>query len=236
MPGKSLYTADILCQAPIAEPGPHSIAFQNELENFINVITASLPASNNTLQEYHDKQKEDTACALVCSYCASGWPDPSKVPTDLKPYSQVCSELTLCNDILLRGSRIVVPTCLHKQTLEKIHHGHQGIQKCRIRANSSVWWPSMYDQITDMVKHCPECTKLSVQNREPMIASSLPDYLWQIIGTDLFQHKGTTYLLVVDYFSRYPEITKLTNTTSKEVITALRLIFTRHGQWTSICL
>ena len=38
-----------------------------------------------------------------------------------------------------------------------------------------------------------------------------------------------TYLLVVDYFSRYPEITKLTNTTSKCVIAALRPIFARHG-------
>ena len=62
----------------------------------------------------------------------------------------------------------------------------------------------MSDHITEMVKSCPECAKESFQNRQPMIASSLPNYLWQIIGTDLFQYKGTTYLLVVDYFSRYP--------------------------------
>ena len=72
-----------------------------------------------------------------------------------------------------------------------------------------------------MIKSCQECSKHSTINREPMIPSSLPDYPWQIIGTDLFQHKGTTYLLVVDYFSRYPEIAKLTNTTSNGVIAAL---------------
>ena len=46
-----------------------------------------------------------------------------------------------------------------------------------------------------------------------MIATALPDYLWQIVGSDLLHHKGTTYLLIVDYFSRYPEIVKLTDTT-----------------------
>ena len=87
----------------------------------------------------------------------------------------------------------------------------------------------MSDQIKEMVKSCRECTKQSTLNREPMILSSLPDFPWQIIGTDLFQHKGTTYLRVVDYFSRYPEITKLTNTTSKGVIAVLQPIFARHG-------
>ena len=101
--------------------------------------------------------------------------------------------------------------------------------KASRRANSSVWWPRMSDHITKMVKSCPGCTKNSFQNCEPMIASSLPNYPRQIIGTDLFQHKDTTYLLVVDYFSRYPKIAKLTDTTSKGVIAALRPMFARHG-------
>ena len=137
------------------------------------------------------------------------------LPT-LSNTQEVRSELTLCNDILPHGCHIVVLVLLWKQTLEKIHHGHQGIQKCRLRANSSVWWSRMSDQITEVVKSCPECTKDSFQNHEPMIASSLPNYPWQIIGIDLFQCKGTTYLPVVDQFSRYPKIAKLTDTTSKE--------------------
>ena len=34
---------------------------------------------------------------------------------------------------------------------------------------------------------------------------------------------------MVDYFSRYPEIYKLSTTTSQGVINALRLLFARHG-------
>ena len=37
------------------------------------------------------------------------------------------------------------------------------------------------------------------------------------------------YLLVVDYFSRYPEVVKLTSTTSATIISVLKNIFARHG-------
>jgi transposase InsO family protein len=50
-----------------------------------------------------------------------------------------------------------------------------------------------------------------------------------IIGADLFQLKDSTYLVVVDYYSRYMEIQKLTSTTSAGVISALKGIFSRHG-------
>ena len=62
-----------------------------------------------------------------------------------------------------------------------------------------------------------------------MIVSPLPDYPWQVIGTDLFELEGVTYLLVVDYFSRYPEVKQLKSTTSTAVIHALKAIFSTHG-------
>ena len=48
----------------------------------------------------------------------------------------------------------------------------------------------------------------------------LPEYPWQVVGTDLFEIGGVHYLLTVDCFSRYPEVIKLTSTTSVAVITA----------------
>ena len=49
------------------------------------------------------------------------------------------------------------------------------------------------------------------------------------VASDLFEHKKSTYLLLVDYFSRFVEIEKLTSTTSSNVITHLKAIFLRHG-------
>ena len=49
------------------------------------------------------------------------------------------------------------------------------------------------------------------------------------MASDLFKHKKSTYLLVVDYFSQFVEIQKLSSTTSSSVITHLKAIFSRHG-------
>ena len=54
----------------------------------------------------------------------------------------------------------------------------------------------------------------------------LPKHPWEKVATDLFQLNS---LLVVDYFLRYPEVIKLSSTTSKAVISSLKTIFSRHG-------
>ena len=59
--------------------------------------------------------------------------------------------------------------------------------------------------------------------------TDLPDYPWQVVGTDIFEIKGTHYLITVDYFSCYPEVTKLTSTMSSSVITVIKEVFSRHG-------
>ena len=125
--------------------------------------------------------------------------------------------------------RIVVPKSLQKETKRKIHTGHQGIERCRARVASSVWWPGVSQQIAQTVLQCAECAKNASHHKEPLISSRLPEYPWQIVGTDLFELDGVHYLLTVDYFSRYPELTQLGSTTSTSVIRALKAVFARHG-------
>ncbi|XP_015774920.1 PREDICTED: uncharacterized protein K02A2.6-like [Acropora digitifera] len=63
-----------------------------------------------------------------------------------------------------------------------------------------------------------------------MIPSAVPARPWQVLGTDLFSLKGRTYLLVVDYFSRFIEISiLLASQKSSETIRALKSIFAIHG-------
>ena len=113
--------------------------------------------------------------------------------------------------------------------LEKLHQGHQGKTKCKQRARQSIWWPRISQDIEDRVQKCLTCLKSHKQHAEPLIPTSLPDYPWQRVGTDLFEWKKVTYLLIIDYYSRFIEMAKLTKLTSKEVISHTKSIFSRHG-------
>ena len=122
-----------------------------------------------------------------------------------------------------------MPASLQKETLQKIHQGHQGIQRCRQRANTSVWWPGLSDQIKDLVQQCHQCARENTPHKEPLLPTALPNYPWQKVASDLFLLYGKTYLLVVDYFSRFPEVIKLTSTTAQSIIVALKSLFARYG-------
>ena len=115
------------------------------------------------------------------------------------------------------------------ETLHKIHASHQGIVRCQLRATSSVWWPGISKDVESYVKKCPECVKMTANPREPLLTSPLPKYPWENVATDLFQHNGSTNLLAVDNFSRYPEVIKLNSTTSQAVISSLKSIYSHHG-------
>ena len=62
-----------------------------------------------------------------------------------------------------------------------------------------------------------------------MIPHEIPDHPWFKLGMDLFEFGGNDYIVVVDYFSKYPEVIQLRSKTAKAVINVLKLIFSRHG-------
>jgi len=58
-------------------------------------------------------------------------------------------------------------------------------------------------------------------SKELLCISLLPEYPWQVIGTDLFELEGKRSLFSVDYLTWYPEVTQLIN--------QLKTLFARHG-------
>ena len=229
VPGKLLYVADALSRAPTSGKVECTFLQPDEVETFVQGVVAAIPATEQRLKVYQVAQAQDAECARVMEYCKAGWPKKAVEEHNLASYWKARASLTVCNDLLLYDDRIVVPLSLRKETLQRIHDGHQGVERCRVRAKAAVWWPHISREIADMVKLCPTCAKDASQRREPLKVSPLPEYPWQVIGTDLFEFRGEHYILVVDYFSRYPEIIKLRTTTSAAIIVALKTILSRHG-------
>ena len=227
VPGKHLYTADTLSRAPLNTQG--TTALEELAELAMDACVANLPASKETLNEYEHAQNLDPLCSLIIKYCRTGWPCQKYLNETTIPYWEARGNLTMKGNLLLYDTRIVIPASKQQETLKKIHEGHQGIQRCRLRAKQSVWWPGISTQIEEQVKSCPHCVKETQQRKEPLMPTPLPDYPWQKVGSDLFELNGKPYLITVDYFSRYPEVTTLSSTLSLSVITALKSSFARYG-------
>ena len=228
IPGKLLVTADTLSRAPIDDE-EQGLVDTDQTECFVSQIVESLPASKTRLEQIRLAQEEDHVCRAVRDYCRVGWPKKGQVEPELGRYWKVRESLTVHNELLMFDNRIVIPTVLQGEIMRKIHEGHQGIDRCRARVRESVWWPGVSKQMEQMVHQCPECVRANRQPRETLITTPQPEYPWQMVATDLFQLNGEQYLLTVDYFSRYPEVAKLTSTTSAAIIRALKEVFSRHG-------
>ena len=130
VPGKYMYTADALSCAPTGVPVDNCIAFQKEVEGHIAAVTEILPATKQQLDKYRRAQAADSDTGALINYCKFGWPVKTKLPPNLKSYWTVRGRLTLHDDLLVYGSRIVIPQGLRQETMQKIHQGHQGILKC----------------------------------------------------------------------------------------------------------
>ena len=130
----------------------------------------------------------------------------------------------------MRGDRIVVPFSLKKRILERIHEGHMGVAKCRERATQSVWWPQIGKDIKSRVASCRHCLeKQPSQASEPFLPSALPDRPFQKVGIDICEFRNKHYLVHVDYYSRYIDVTYLPSLTSATVIGKLKNFFSHHG-------
>jgi len=229
VPGKFMYTADTLSRAPVSQVDEECLELQTEVEAFLDSVVQSLPATTHQLETYRRAQTEDSVCSKIAEYCQSSWPERRAVDASIIPYWKARSSISLQQGLLLYNQRIIVPSALQEETLHRIHEGHQGIERCRMRTKSSVWWPGIASQITSLIENCPTCAKEAKLRREPLLTTKLPDYPWQVLGSDLFELKGDQYLLVTDYFSRYLEVVKLSSTTSSSIIRALKGIFSRFG-------
>ena len=148
VPGKELYTADTLSRAPISNHLTESALTQQQVVEVCMERTIShLPVSNQRLETYRQAQSTGPICQQILKYCREGWSDKKQVDPSVKTYWEAQGELTESNGLLMYAQRMVVPKALQTETLSKLHQGHQGIVRCRLRAKISVWWPGLAKQL-----------------------------------------------------------------------------------------
>ena len=227
VPGKEQLVADALSRKPaLNEVGDLELADDVQAH-----VERGWPASPGRLQEIRRATEVDEQLQAVIDFVLSGWPRrEDAVPDSLKPYFQTRAELSVADGLLVFQDRIVIPTAMHAEILSCLHESHQRISKTRERASGAVWWPTIGKDIKTMVENCTVCQEhRATQSEQPLKPIALPGRPWEMLGTDLFEFKKRTYLVVIDYYSRWIEIKQLSQPTSAVVINKFRNIFMTFG-------
>lgn len=163
VPGKEHSLADALSRKPIGkeEQDLHAIT-----QVFVDQVIKDLPVSNQQLERNTRHQREDETCQLLFRYCSEGWPE--KVQGTVKHCQPVAAEISVQNGLLMRGCRIIIPLTLRMEMIEKLHTGHLGLVRCRQRARQSVWWPSLGNQLEELITNCSACRQHRGNKAEPL--------------------------------------------------------------------
>ncbi|KAL9956099.1 hypothetical protein ACROYT_G037526 [Oculina patagonica] len=225
-PGKSMEVADALSRLSPEEK--EAIPGMN-----VEVHGIYPQFSEDMLQRIRDETAADPELNALKEMVHLGWPSTiQQVPALLKPYWPFRDELAVEDGIAMKGHRIIIPPALQREILTRLHSAHQGTEKTKLRARTSVYWRGLNKDIVEITKSCITCQELQPsQQKEPLIPTEVPPRAWHTIGTDIFTLEGSDHLIVADYYSKYPFVRPIPRgqSNSQTVVKIMKQIFSKQG-------
>ena len=184
-----------------------------------------------TSKEVATETSRDPVLRKAYQQTLCGWDFKANIPPELQPYARRAKELTVEKGCLLWGNRVTIPPKLQATVREELHEGQLGISRMKALARSFVWWPNLDRDIENLVKSCPECQSCrNVPGHTVSHPWVFPEGPWRRIHADFAEWGGKQYLLLIDAFSKWPEIHELgTHATAMQTVEAMRRSFSFHG-------
>ena len=199
---------------------------EKELVSNVTVSSVQVKQMEDTLMTA--KQISNSTCknpllSKVLYYVKMAWPD--EVPTTMQPYANRKEELTVEGNCLLWGLWIIIPPELQPKMIKLLHETHPGIIKMKALARSYVWWPGIDKDLEHCSKSCEACQQ---QQMWKLTSIGVPQQIMAEVAS-IGPFQGHMWLIVVDTFSKWPEVVPMKVTTATRTIEELRSIFACWG-------
>jgi len=117
-------------------------------EEYLNYIVEHTIPKSMTLKEIQQETKKDRVLQKVQKAIETGkWDTLDK---DIQPYKRCIEEITSnkTKDVLMKGSRIIIPESLQEKATRLAHIGHQGIEKTKSLLREKIWYPNMNQKVS----------------------------------------------------------------------------------------
>ena len=157
------------------------------------------------IEKLKDSMQRDPILATVYQLTQQGWPHQRRhVPRLARRYWDFRDKLSTDDGMLLKGLRLIIPGELQEEYLSRLHEGHLSASKVQENAKQHMYWTGINADIEDYTKQCQECIKRSQVPKEPLQPHDIPEGPWRKLGIDYFAFDGNSYVLICDYFSKFP--------------------------------
>ena len=107
-----------------------------------------------------------------------------------------------------------------------------GLSKTKALIREKVWFPKMDEMIQTTVDQCVPCQAVGKSNPpQPIESTEMPNSPWEKLHMDFYGPlpSGDYLLVVIDRYSRFPEVEIVKSTKASIVIPKLDRIFSVHG-------
>ena len=194
-PGKEMQLANALSRCPARA------SQEIKLDMRVDYIAFTKP----WIEKLKDSTQRDLILATVYQLTQQGWPHQRRhVPRLARRYWNFRDELSTDDGLLLKGPRLIIPGELQEEYLSRLHEGHLSANKVQENAKQHMYWTGIDADIEDYTKRCQECIKRSQVPKEPLQPHDIPEGPWRKLGIDYFAFDGSSYVLICDYFSKFP--------------------------------
>ena len=194
-PGKEMQLADALSCCPARA------SQETKLDMRVDYIAFTKP----WIEKLKDSMQRDPILVTVYQLTQQGWPHQRRhVPHLVKRYWDFRDKLSTDEGMLLKGPRLIIPGELQEEYLSRLHEGHLSANKVQENAKQHMYWTGIDVDIEDYTKRCQECIKRSQVAKEPLQPHDIPEGPWRKLGIDYFTFDGNSYVLICDYFSKFP--------------------------------
>ena len=133
-----------------------------------------------------------------------------KVPPELAAYWPFRHHLSSNDGVIIYNDRVVIPPALRQRVLTNLQLAHQGTTGMMSRAQSSVFWPGITEDIQKTRDHCRSCNRNAPsQPRMPAEPPSVPKTPFEKIVCDYCCYHGKKYLVFADRLSGWTEVVRI---------------------------
>lgn len=205
-----------------------SVALELDVKSIAENALATFPLS---FRDVSRETARDSVMNKLYHYIQNGWPRNVALGAESPRYHSRREDYSTVDGCILVGERVVIPSQLRKKCLSQLHRGHPGIQRMKAIARSFVFWPSLNEDIIELVNNCHSC---AVAAKTPIHADPVPwpktETPWERVHIDYAGPlDGDFFLVVVNAHTKWPEIIRTASATSHATIGILRGLFARFG-------